>query len=74
MNFSEWRRGISFGTLAIAMLFVAFALSAALMPAQNDTFWHLRAGQEIWQTHAVPRLDHYSRARRGPTTNGCRRR
>ena len=30
------------------------------MPAQNDTFWHLRAGQDIWLTHAIPRVDGYS--------------
>ena len=30
------------------------------MPAQNDTFWHLRAGQDIWRTGHVPRVDHDS--------------
>ena len=60
MNLRDLRRGISFGTLAVGMLFVAFALAAVLMPAQNDTFWHLRAGQEIWRTHSIPRVDHYS--------------
>ena len=56
----DLRRGVSFGTLAVGMLFVAFAVVAALMPAQNDTFWHLRAGQDIWRTGQVPRVDHYS--------------
>jgi len=46
--------------MAVGCLFVAFALCAALMPAQNDTFWHLRAGADIWRTGAVPRVDHYS--------------
>jgi len=46
--------------MAVAMLFVAFALRAALMPAQNDTFWHLRAGADIWATGEIPRVDHYS--------------
>ena len=31
-----------------------------MMPAQNDTFWHLRAGADIWATGQVPRVDHYS--------------
>jgi len=44
----------------VGMLFVAFAVIALVMPAQNDTFWHLRAGQEIWRTHSIPRVDHYS--------------
>jgi hypothetical protein len=60
MKLRELGRGISFGTLAVGLLFVAFALVAVLMPAQNDTFWHLRAGQDIWRTHAIPRVDHYS--------------
>ena len=34
------------------MLFVALALRALLMPAQKDTFWHLRAGADIWRTGA----------------------
>src|SRR6185503_10309788 len=53
-------RGISFGALGVGMLFVAFAAVALVMPAQNDTFWHLRAGQDIWRTFAIPRADSYS--------------
>jgi hypothetical protein len=25
-----------------------------------DTWWHLKIGQEIWQTHSIPRADHWS--------------
>ena len=25
-----------------------------------DTWWHLKLGQEIWQTHSIPRSDHWS--------------
>src|SRR6185503_7708895 len=60
MQLRDLRRGIGFPTMAVAMLFVAFALRAALMPAQNDTFWHLRAGADIRATGAIPRVDHYS--------------
>ncbi|HEY7373089.1 MAG TPA: hypothetical protein VIF57_13075, partial [Polyangia bacterium] len=60
MNLRDLRRGIGFGEMVVGMLFVAFALRATMMPAQNDTFWHLRAGADIWATHAVPRVDHYS--------------
>ena len=60
MKLRDLRRGISFGSMAVAMLFVAFALRAALMPAQNDTFWHLRAGADIWATGQIPRVDRYS--------------
>ena len=40
---------MTFNRLAIALLFIAIAAAACLMPAQNDTFWHLRAGFEAWQ-------------------------
>jgi hypothetical protein len=52
--------GLSFERLPIALLFLVSAGIAALSPAQNDTFWHLRAGADIWRTGSVPRLDHYS--------------
>jgi hypothetical protein len=52
--------GISFGGMVVALLFVAVAFGACLTVAQADTFWNLRAGQDIWQTHHVPRVDTYS--------------
>ena len=58
---SGWStRGLSFDRLAIGLLFVAVALLALLTPAQPDTFWHLRAGADIWRTGQVPRVDLYS--------------
>jgi len=60
MTVSDLRRGVNFGTLAVGLLFLAFAVAAMMMPAQNDTFWHLRAGADIWATGKVPRVDHYS--------------
>jgi hypothetical protein len=53
-------RGLTFAQLTAALLFGALAVCACLMPAQSDTFWHLRAGQDIWRTHHVPLVDHYS--------------
>ncbi|MEP6653504.1 MAG: hypothetical protein ABJA82_09115 [Myxococcales bacterium] len=35
-------------------------LVAVLTPAQNDTFWHLRVGADIWRTHQFLRVDTYS--------------
>ena len=49
----SWRRGITFGDMAVGLLCVAFAVRAALMPAVSDTFWHLRAGADIWRTGQV---------------------
>jgi hypothetical protein len=51
---------MTFGGMAIALLFVALAFRALLMPAQNDTFWNLRDGAEILRTGHVPRVDTYS--------------
>jgi hypothetical protein len=53
-------RGISFRHLMLGLLFGAIVLTACLMPAQSDTFWHLRAGQDFWQQHRVPLTERYS--------------
>jgi hypothetical protein len=57
---SLWRRGISFDAMVIGLLVVVFGATAAVMPAQNDTFWHLRAGSDIWHNAQIPRTDNYS--------------
>jgi hypothetical protein len=51
---------LTFDQLSAALLFVAIACAACFMPAQNDTWWHLRAGEEIWRTGHVPLLDTFS--------------
>jgi hypothetical protein len=51
---------LPFDQMAVGLLFVALGAVAAFTPAQNDTFWHLRAGAEIWRTGQVPRVDTYS--------------
>jgi hypothetical protein len=53
-------RGLSFDQMAIGLLFVAIAVLALFSPAQGDTFWHLRAGADIWRTRQIPRVDLYS--------------
>jgi hypothetical protein len=52
--------GLPFDRMAVGLLFVAFGVAAAFTPAQNDTFWHLRAGADIWRSGHVPRIDSYS--------------
>jgi hypothetical protein len=54
------RRGLAFPDLCVAMLFVTIAALACLSPAQSDTFWALRAGQDIWHTGRIPLVDTYS--------------
>jgi hypothetical protein len=50
----------TFDRLLTTLLFLAIALAAFLMPAQNDTWWQLRAGQEMWQTRHVLLHDTFS--------------
>jgi hypothetical protein len=54
------RRGLSFDEMIVGLLFVVVAMRALLMPAHSDTYWQLRAGQDIWATGHVPRVDSYS--------------
>ncbi len=50
----------TFDRLLTTLLFVAIAVAACLMPAQNDTWWQLRAGQEMWRVHGVLLRDTFS--------------
>ncbi|HTA19464.1 MAG TPA: hypothetical protein VK989_09235, partial [Polyangia bacterium] len=53
-------RGLSFDGMLVGLLFVVVAFGAFLTVAQADTFWALRAGQDIWRTGHVPNTDTYS--------------
>jgi hypothetical protein len=54
------KHGLTFRQMTAGLLFGAIAVFACLMPAQGDTYWHLRAGQEIWRTTHVSLVEHYS--------------
>jgi hypothetical protein len=56
-----WRRPRwdSESTLA-SCAFVAALVVACLIPIQNDTWWHLRAGREMWTRHFVMLTDEFS--------------
>jgi hypothetical protein len=56
----------TFDRLLTTLLFLAIALGALLMPAQGDTWWQLRAGQEMWLTRRVLLHDTFSH-----TVNGA---
>jgi len=51
--------------LAIGVAFVAIATLACFAPAQGDTWWLLRAGQDIWTTGRVPLVETYSHTAAG---------
>src|SRR4051812_43823026 len=48
----------------VGVLFVLSLFIACRMPAQNDTWWQLRAGQDLWSGASVF-VDHYSFTRAG---------
>jgi hypothetical protein len=50
----------TFDRLLTLLAFLAIALAAFLMPAQNDTWWHLKAGERIWTTRHVLLSDTFS--------------
>jgi hypothetical protein len=49
-----------FDDVATALLFMAIALAACLIPAQNDTWWLLRAGEDTWTTGRAVLRETYS--------------
>ncbi len=51
---------MTFNRLAVTLLFTVIAAAACLMPAQNDTFWHLRAGLEAWRNGIPQYRDTFS--------------
>jgi hypothetical protein len=51
---------MTFERMALGLVLIGLAILALLMPAQSDTFWHLRAGADIWRTGHVPTVDSYS--------------
>ena len=46
--------------LPIALLFFVLIVVACLMPAQNDTWWLLRTGEEMWQSGRVMLRDEFT--------------
>jgi hypothetical protein len=50
----------TFDRLLTTLLFLALAVAAGLMPAQNDTWWQLRAGRDMWHAHVVLLRDTFS--------------
>jgi hypothetical protein len=54
------RRRWTFDRLLTALLFLALVVAAALTPIQNDTWWQLRAGHDMWSARRVLLTDTYS--------------
>ena len=45
---------------AIGLLLLAISLAACLIPAQSDTWWQLRAGEEMWRSGRVMLHDEFT--------------
>jgi hypothetical protein len=58
-------RPLTFDRLATYLLFLGIATAACLMPAQSDTFWQLRAGQEMTVNGRVLLEDTFTHTVRG---------
>ena len=61
-RFAIWKRrlDLSADDLPIALTFIALTAIACITPPQTDTFFHLRAGQSIWQSGSIPTTELYS--------------
>jgi hypothetical protein len=46
--------------LPAALLLVGFVAFACVIPAQADTFYHLRSGREIWDSSSLSPTEHFS--------------
>jgi hypothetical protein len=51
---------LTFERFSTAVFFLALMLAACLMPAQTDTWWQLRTGEEMWRSHQVMLRDEFS--------------
>jgi hypothetical protein len=47
------RQRVAEDDLPFGLLLIAFAAFACILPAQADTFYHLRSGMEMWQSGAL---------------------
>jgi hypothetical protein len=54
----DWR--LSEDSLVPTLLFLALGAFAWLTPAQNDTWWHLRSGREMWETGSLLTTERFS--------------
>jgi hypothetical protein len=53
-------RRLTEDALAPMLLLVALGALVCLTPAQNDTWWHLRSGREMWETGSLLTTERFS--------------
>jgi hypothetical protein len=57
---SAWRKALSLPVVLCGMLVCLTFCFCCLRFSDPDAWWHLKMGQEIWQSHAIPSSDHWS--------------
>jgi hypothetical protein len=57
---SGLRRTLTVEESLVGIAFLGVAVLACLMPTHNDTWWHLRSGQEMFRTHSLLFQDRFS--------------
>ncbi|RMF31399.1 MAG: hypothetical protein D6759_10135, partial [Chloroflexi bacterium] len=56
---------LTLSRLLVAIVFIAIFTMAVRVPADTDTWWHLRSGQYIAETRSIPTTDPFSHTRGG---------
>ena len=56
---------LSTHNLLVVIVFIAIFTMAVRVPADSDTWWHLRSGQYILENHTIPTTDPFSHTRAG---------
>lgn len=69
MTLFSTRRRLGENDLAPLLLFIALAALACITPPQNDTWWHLRSGQEMWGTRSFLLTESFSHTAAGAPLN-----
>jgi hypothetical protein len=60
-----WLYTLTTHRLLIAIVFIAIFTMAVRVPADTDTWWHLRSGQYIIENQTIPTTDPFSHTRAG---------
>lgn len=65
MTIKTYFARFSIHKLLVALVFIAIFTMAVRVPADTDTWWHLRSGQYILENRTVPTVDPFSHTRAG---------
>jgi len=57
---SRFAQSLSFERFLTYLFLLVILVSACLMPAQSDTWWQLRTGEEMWKSHHVMLRDEFT--------------